>query len=53
MLFIGACIIGFVLGAVGVCPIDFATHSFQPRDLIIIVGCEWLWSIIYSAVRRD
>lgn len=52
MMYAGSMIIGILLAVVGVCPIDFATNTFQWGDLAILVGVELLWCIIYSVAKK-
>jgi len=52
MLYVGSSIISVILAIVGVCPIDFSTNSFQGGDLLILIGVELLWLIIYSVAKK-
>lgn len=49
---IGSMLIAVLLALVGICPIDFTTKTFEPVDLIILVGCLILWGIICHIAKK-
>lgn len=50
MRLLGSCVIGVVLGALGICVIDFDPIAFNLNDTIILAGVLIIWQIIYDAI---
>jgi hypothetical protein len=53
MKYIGAIIIGSLLGLFGFPVYKIATHEFNFRNLIIVAVCTLLWDFICREIKKE